>query len=232
MNPADTHHNTAIRVLVVDAIEPLALSLVAALRAAGHHVTTHARQDSDQADVHAHDLSTSLERIEQQFGPFNRIVFACLPARELIEEPADIWRKQAELSLALAELQAAARLLCRQELGQIWVLLPEDGMRHYLDVPAQPVRSRALMAAVKSLAKEVHSLGLRINALQIQTLAEQVAPEAWPPARPWLKAYALRFKPLPCAHVARFILALLTQATLPLSGMVIPIGIGFPENNI
>ncbi len=225
-----------IRVLVVDGIDPLSLALVHALRAEGHPVITHARHITDQADVHAQDVSQALESIEHRHGPFNRIVFACPTVCDTLDTPADIQGLAHDLARTLAELQAVVRMLCRQEQpqgpGQVWVIVPEDGMRHYLDVPSQPVRSRALMAAVKSIAKEVHGLGVRMNVLQVQALSEQMPAQAWSLARPWLKAYALKFKPQRGEQVARFLQAFLLQSDLPLSGMVAPVGVGFPENNV
>ena len=94
------------------------------------------------------------------------------------------------------------------------------------------MRSRALIAAVKSLAKEVFGLGVRINAFQIQPLAEQFDSVTWKSAKENLKAYALKFKPQTSASVAKLMRALLEMPQIPLAGMVIPIGVGFPEANL
>ena len=105
-------------------------------------------------------------------------------------------------------------------------------MRYYLPIASQPIRSRALIGAVKSLAKEIFSLGVRINALQVQPLVEQFDTTTWKHAKENLKAYAMKFKPQTSTSVAKLMRALLEIPQIPLAGMVIPIGIGFPESNL
>jgi NAD(P)-dependent dehydrogenase (short-subunit alcohol dehydrogenase family) len=230
MNPMNA--TPALRVLLVDADEPLGFALAGELRATGHHVITHARNASAPTDVHAGDLTTDLETVVAQHGPFDRVVFGLRSGSEQFEAPEDLLRAQHDLGRSLGELRAVAQMEGRREQGQVWQLLPEDSMQYYLDVPSQPVRSRALMAAVKSLAKEVFRFGVRINALQVQPLAEQLPASEWRAAREGLKAYALKFKPQPCIEVARLIHGLLAQPNLPLAGLVLPVGVGFPETNV
>lgn len=222
----------ALRVLLVDADEPLGLTLARELRQAGHKVTTHARKPGSLTNIHAGDLTEVLGDLVASHGGFDRVVFGLRSATEHFETAADLVRCREDLGRSLGELRAVAQMLSREESGQIWQLLPEDSMQYYLNVPSQPVRSRALMAAVKSLAKEVFRFGVRVNVLQIQPLAEQVPEVAWREAREGLKAYALKFKPQPSAEVARFIHGFMVQSQLPLAGMVLPVGVGFPETNI
>jgi hypothetical protein len=66
----------------------------------------------------------------------------------------------------------------------------------------------------------------------VQPLAEQRPDSAWRQAREGLKAYALKFKPQRCEQVACLLQALLEQAQLPLAGVVLPVGVGFPETNV
>jgi hypothetical protein len=222
----------SLHVLLVDADEPLGQALATELRAFGHHVTTHARDAASPVDVHIGDLTERLDALAESHGPFDRVIFGLRPDREKFELPSDVRHACEYLGRSLGELRAVAQMLARGDDTQIWVLLPEDSMQYYLDVPSQPVRSRALTAAVKSLAKEVFGFGIRLNALQVQPLAEHASPAAWREAREGLRAYALKFKPQACADVARLLHSLLGQARLPLAGLVLPVGVGFPETNV
>lgn len=223
-------------VLLVDADHPLSQALAERLRAQGHRVVTHVRQapgaDAPAADVVAADLAAALPQIEAAHGPLDRIVFGLNGQAESFDSPADVDRTRAGLERALLELKAGAQLLTRRDDSQLWVLLPEDSMQYYLPVPAQPVRSRALMAAVKSMAKELFRLGVRVNALQVQPMAEQFDAPRWREAKEGLKAYALKFKPQPGPDVAALLQSLLALPRLALVGMVLPVGIGYPESNV
>jgi len=217
---------------LVDADDPLGEALSQELRRAGHRVTTHSRELDGRTDLHAQDLCVVLDSMVCAGDTFDRVVFGMKGDVERFDTPDDIDCLQVSLSLVLGELQAVVRLLARHENGQVWVLLPEDSMHHYAEVACQPVRTRALIAALKSMAKEVFRLGVRVNALHIQTLAEQLPDAAWRNAQAGLKAYALKFKPRSSVDAARFIHGLLAQPRLPLAGLVLPVGVGFPEAHV
>jgi NAD(P)-dependent dehydrogenase (short-subunit alcohol dehydrogenase family) len=222
--------NKPLNILLVDAQGALAQSLAAQLREAGHRVLTHGRDAG--AELAAEDLAAVLPGIEATHGALDRIVFCTRGEAEQFEAAADVERTLADLARTLGELKAAAQLLTRRDDSQLWVLLHEDSMQYYLPVPAQPVRSRALMAAVKSIAKELYRFGVRVNALQVQPCAEELAPAQWRAAKDGLKAFALKFKPQGSAEVAAFLQGLMVQPQLPLVGMVLPVGIGYPEANV
>ncbi|WLE59391.1 hypothetical protein GIY62_01430 [Burkholderia plantarii] len=144
-------------------------------------------------------------------------------------------RLETRLGDFLATLQAAATLLRRGGNAQIWALTQEDSMGYYLATTpaALPVDVRARHAAVKSLGKEMLRLGVKVNAAHLQPAAEEAADaSAWSDARDGLKAFALRFKPNGAGAVANALVAWIVRDDLPVAGMVVPIGIGFPENNL
>ncbi|AJY67450.1 hypothetical protein [Burkholderia glumae] len=144
-------------------------------------------------------------------------------------------RLEARLGDFLAALQAAATLLRRGGNAQIWTLTQEDSMGYYLATTpaALPVDVRARHAAVKSLGKEMLRLGVKVNAAHLQPAAEEAADaSAWRDARDGLKAFALRFQPNGALAVANALAAWIARDDLPVAGMVVPIGIGFPENNL
>lgn len=221
-------------ILLVDADHPLGAALAARLRDAGHRVLTHAREASDAHPVDwvAPAIAEDLAEAQRRYGEFDRVVFGLRGRAERFESPGDIAATHADLAGTLGELKAVAQMLTRRDESQIWVLLQEDSMQYYLPVPAQPVRSRALMAAVKSLAKELFRFGVRLNALQVQPLAEQLDAPLWKSARDGLKAYAMKFKPQTSGDVASMLRALIELPAIPLAGMVMPVGVGYPEANV
>jgi hypothetical protein len=171
------------------------------------------------------------------WGPLNHVVFGQREHREMdydIENEVEAFIASLEEQLTdfLMELQASAQLLVRQDGGQIWVLTQEDSMQYYLPMPAAPIVTRARQAAVKSFAKEVFRLGVRINCATVQLLAEQADPTAWRDARDGLKAFAMKFKPVKAVAAARTLHGWLAQDELPMVGLVVPLGIGFSETNI
>lgn len=210
--------HTPHTILLVDADQPLGHALAQRLRAAGQRVVTHARHEAE-VDCVEPDLATGLAAIEARHGPIDRIVFG-------LAGPADIEPGCVELDQALGELRSAARLMARRDDSQIWVLLPDDGMPHYLPAAARPARSQALTTAIKAMAKELFRFGVRVNALQVQPLAEQLDAALWKPAKDGLKAYALRFKPQADAEVASLLHGFLALRRLPLAGLVLPAGVG------
>jgi NAD(P)-dependent dehydrogenase (short-subunit alcohol dehydrogenase family) len=221
-------------ILLLDADHALGAALVQSLREAGHRVLTHARQahPDHPVDWVAAQPAAELAQAQLRFGDFDRVVFGLRSGAERIDSPDDVAALHADLACTLGELKTVSQLLTRRDESQIWVLLQEDSMQYYLPVASQPVRSRALMAAVKSLAKELFRFGVRLNALQVQPLAEQLEAPVWKAARDGLKAYALKFKPQTAGDVASMLRALIELPCIPLAGMVMPVGVGYPEANV
>ncbi len=219
-------------ILILDADQHLCEALAAELHDAGHRVFKHARQYVLGIDLVGETVASSLPQWDEQYGPFNRIVFGLRDTTESVDSIASILSVEQQLSTMLGEIKACAQLLSRRDDSQLWILLQEDSMCYYLPIARQPIRSRALIATIKSLAKEVFGLGVRVNGLQIQPLAEQFDIAAWKRIKENIKAYAMKFKPQTSASVAKLICALLEIPQIPLAGMVIPIGVGFPEANL
>ncbi len=146
--------------------------------------------------------------------------------------PAITERINADLMRFLVEIRQASVALARRGGGKIFVLTQEDSASYYLALPQSPIASRARIAAAKSLAKEVFRMGVEINVLDVQSFAEQAPESAWIAARPDLKAYALRFHPVTAAAVARVVVGLCRMDCRCFAGMVIPVGVGFPEGNL
>lgn len=132
----------------------------------------------------------------------------------------------------LREIQTISMLLARAGRGKIWVLVQEDSMGYYVPTPVASVASRARISAVKSLAKEVARLGVKINAASVQAYREQLDSSVWRAAREDLKAYALKFKPIDANAVAETLCRLSEAENLPIVGMVLPIAVGAPDFNI
>ncbi|KVO08789.1 hypothetical protein WJ69_21465 [Burkholderia ubonensis] len=237
--------------LVIDAHGPVERALCASLAEAGLRVVAHVVDEADDgaADwpdapgvqvVRAADPAAALDDWNDAYGPFDRIVFgqprdARAGAPEV--DPFDALAEGVEtrLDAFLATLQAASALALRRGDGaQIWALTQEDSVGYYLDTApgALPIDVRARHAALKSLGKEMLRFGVRVNVAHLQPVAEAAAPDAWHAARDGLKAFALRFRPSPAAWVAAALTAWIARDDLPLAGMVVPIGIGFAENNV
>ncbi|WP_080408093.1 hypothetical protein [Burkholderia ubonensis] len=237
--------------LVIDAHGPVERALCASLAEAGLRVVAHVLDEADDgaADwpdapgvqvVRAADPAAALDGWNDAYGPFDRIVFgqprdARAGAPEV--DPFDALAEGVEtrLDAFLATLQAASALALRRGDGaQIWALTQDDSVGYYLDTApgALPIDVRARHAALKSLGKEMLRFGVRVNVAHLQPVAEAAAPDAWHAARDGLKAFALRFRPSPAAWVAAALTAWIARDDLPLAGMVVPIGIGFAENNV
>jgi len=219
-------------ILILDADHYLGTALSKVLFEAGHAVFTHARQASNSVNFVCENISTALPEWNAAHGPFDHIVFGLRNISESADSFESIIHIEQDISLTLSELKACVQLLSRRDESQICVLLQEDSMQYYLPLPSQSMRSRALIAAVKSLAKEVFFFGIKLNAIQIRPLEEQFEATIWKNAREGLKAYALKFKPQKSVDVAQLIRALIEIPKIPLAGMVVPVGIGFPEANV
>ncbi|WP_232467466.1 hypothetical protein [Burkholderia ubonensis] len=239
------------RVLVIDAHGPVERALCASLAEAGLRVVAHAVDEADDgaADwpdapgvqvVRAADPAAALDGWNDAHGPFERIVFGQprdVRASAPEVDPFDALAEGVEtrLDAFLATLQAASAVALRRGDGaQIWALTQDDSVGYYLDTApgALPIDVRARHAALKSLGKEMLRFGVRVNVAHLQPVAEAAAPDAWHAARDGLKAFALRFRPSPAACVAAALTAWIARDDLPLAGMVVPIGIGFAENNV
>ncbi|MFC5473499.1 hypothetical protein [Paraherbaspirillum soli] len=236
MTPSET-------VLILDADTILGRALCDELRSAGYRVIAHTRAEPDlpfASDVIHQIAPLASDRIadwNQAWGPLSHVMIGQREHREMgyrLEDQAEelMVALQEQLSHFLLELQSSAQVLMRNDGGQIWVITQDDSMQHYLSMPAMPIVTRARHAAVKSFAKEVLRLGVRINCATVQLLAEQAEPDAWREARDGLKAFAMKFKPIKAAAVACTLRGWLAQKDLPLAGMVVPLGVGFSENNI
>ncbi|KWE56235.1 hypothetical protein WL76_11935 [Burkholderia ubonensis] len=234
--------------LVIDAHGPVERALCASLAEAGLRVVAHVVDEgaADLTDlpgvriVRAADPAAALDDWNDAHGPFDRIVFGQprdVRAGASGDDPFDALADGVEtrLDAFLATLQAASALALRRGDGaQIWALTQDDSVGYYLDTApgALPIDVRARHAALKSLGKEMLRFGVRVNVAHLQPVAEAAAPDAWHAARDGLKAFALRFRPSPAACVAAALTAWIARDDLPLAGMVVPIGIGFAENNV
>ncbi len=139
---------------------------------------------------------------------------------------------QQRLDDFLLELQAVARLLCRRDDAQLWVLTPDEAMRYHLPLGLSTIETHARHAAVRSLAKEVFRFGLRVNCAVVQHLEEQSPAADWAAARDGLKAFVMRFKANTAAPVARMLAGWLREPKLPMAGVVVPLGVGVLEGNL
>lgn len=229
MNPTPVNST-----LLLDADNPLGMELTRQLRQNGHEVIAHARHRNHHysVDLVSESASTEFESLLKRGRNFDRIVFFPRSEPERLDAFEDIARIQEAIDGSLAELKSAAQALIRCEESQIWIILPEESMQYYLPQPARPIHSRAMIAAAKSLAKEIFPFGVKLNVLQIQPYFEQFDAATWKASKEKLKAYALKFRPPQCADIARLAKSLLTTPALPMSGLVIPVGIGYPEMNV
>jgi NAD(P)-dependent dehydrogenase (short-subunit alcohol dehydrogenase family) len=229
-------------VLVVDADGILGRALCAELAAAGFGVLAHARTPvsgpfpAGVVPVTAARLSEAFAVRDGASASVGHVVFDQPPGGADFPDDDGLQAVTAsveeDLMGFLDDLQAAGRLLARRGGAQLWVLTHEDSIGYYTGQPSLPILARARQAAVKSLAKEVFRFGVRVNCASVQTLAEQATAQEWQRARDGLKAFAMKFKPVGARAVAGTLRRFLEQPDLPISGMIVPIGVGFAENNI
>lgn len=145
---------------------------------------------------------------------------------------AALGRIECALGEVLGVLKYAAQNLVRAEGGAIWVLCMDQGASYSVDSPYNPVTNNALIACVRSLAKEVHRFGISINVIMIQPPKEFFEPEVWKKARNNLKALTMKFKPQPTERICELIRMYSEFERPPVSGAVIPVGAGIIEHNI
>ena len=234
-------------VLLLDSGGVLARALAVQLTSAGADVYCHSRERSAETLRHldgddfenpvcgerADDILATWDMAQR---PIQGIVFGALPIEQASMDSLDdidalAIRVENGLLRFLSELQAAGRLLVRHG-GQIWVMTSDLGMRFCMPLDACCIETRAKQAAVKSFAKEVSHMGVAVNCASIQLLAEQAPPQQWRAQRDRLKIHAVRFHPPGAQAVARTLAGFLLQKDLPMSGVVVPIGIGMAEPNV
>lgn len=222
-------------ILIVDADTPLCARLATRLREAGHQVTTHARQERAgyRFDCTHPDAQEAIDRLARDGACLDRIVFG-LPATGMAnEDEACITDAFDALDGMLVELQAACQALRRADHGQVWVLVAEDSMGYFIHgLPWHPILAQARIAAVRSLAKEVFPLDLRVNALLLQPTSSDLDPAELKHRKSLLKAFSIRFRPPEDEDVAQLFSGLLEMPQLPMTGLVMPCGFGFPEVNL
>lgn len=230
-------------VLVTDADSLLGRMLCSELIDGGFKVIGHVRGHDfppfplEVTVVVASEFQESIAIWNETVAPINHVVFGQSNSdgegESEVQDFGDLVATlDFELTRFLAELQASGKLLMRNDGGQIWVLTQEDSMSYYTSSPSSPIRTRAQHGAVKSFAKELFRFGVRLNCANIQLLAEQTSPEDWQAAGKGLKAFAMKFKPNSTAAIAKTLRCFLEQPDLPVAGMIVPIGIGFPETNV
>lgn len=129
-------------------------------------------------------------------------------------------------------IQAAIHTLIRNGGGQIWVVDWDDTFEYHLPMPCSPMQAEARAAAVRSVAKECAGLGIKINSLSIQPVAEMFPPEQFRDARNDLKTYAWRYKPLSCGVLAAQLSDFLERSDLPMAGAFISLGMGVCQGHL
>lgn len=129
-------------------------------------------------------------------------------------------------------IQAAIHTLMGNGGGQIWVVDWDDTFEYHLPLPCSPMQAEARAAAVRSVAKECSRLGIKVNSLSIQPVAEMFPPELFRGAREHLKTYALHYKPLSCAAMAAQLCDFLEKFDLPMAGALISLGMGVCQGHL
>jgi hypothetical protein len=128
--------------------------------------------------------------------------------------------------------QAAIRELMVTGGGQIWVADWDDTFEYHLQLPCAPLQAEARAAAVRSMSKECACLGIKVNSISVQPVAEMFPPEQFRDARDDLKTYALRYKPVSCAAVASQVCDFLEQPDLPMAGAMVGLGTGVCQGHL
>ncbi len=169
--------------------------------------------------------------------PIDRIIFGpATIAHDLprsLSEVDDLAQAHEEAILSfLLQLQAAGRLLARSGGGQIWVITQEQSARYLFPLPTSPIDSYARRAAVKSFAREIKRMDVNVNCLDIQFQMDQTPDDQWRVMRNRVNIYASRLRHQAIASFSKFLCNLLNQDDLPMSGLIVPVGIGLTEQNI
>lgn len=116
--------------------------------------------------------------------------------------------------------------------GQIWVADWDDTFEYHLPLPCSPLQAEARAAAVRAMAKECARLGIKVNSLSVQPVAEMFPSERFREARDDLKTYALRYKPVSCMAVAAQLCDFLEQPDLPMAGAMVGLGTGVCQGHL
>lgn len=186
------------------------------------------RQGSAVATLDAWDMSTA---------PIDRIVFGPVAIEHDLPRTTDaidrlaLAHETALLSF-LMQLQAAGRLLARHRGGQIWVMTLDQSARYLVPMSTSPIDTMARRAAVKSFAREIRRMDVLVNCLEIQPEFDRIPNDQWRTPRNRTNVYASRFRKSATSSAADFLCGLLAQADLPMSGLVVPVGIGLTEQSI
>jgi len=223
------------RTLLIDADTPLGRSLATALDQAGHQVTTHARRGRDglPIDCRHPNACEAIDRMVRDGQPPERIVFGLPDLAGSPGGPSHVDAMAQALDRFLGELQAACLALRRCDHGQAWVVLADDSLGYFLDeTPGHPILTQGMIAAVRSAAKEVFPLGLRVNAFLVQPTGADLGADSLKRCKGSLKAFTLRFRPPEPGDAAQVLASLLDVPRLPLAGLVVPCGFGFTEANL
>ncbi|MFZ6863875.1 hypothetical protein ACO0K7_14680 [Undibacterium sp. Ji67W] len=234
-----------MRVLILDADSHLGSALASSFFEVGHEVVLHTRSEypafSTMSGVEHVVTSDPAEKLVDWFDSRKApqcIVFNLKAKDEfgVLRDDGDmeelITQLSEDLPGFLRELQAFALLLARAGEGVIWVLVQEESAAYYVPVPISSIVSKARIAAVKSIAKEVARFEVKVNAISLQAYREQLSDGEWKSARDGLKAFALKFKPINANEIADTICRLSEVPSLPIVGMVLSLGVGMPEFNI
>jgi hypothetical protein len=128
--------------------------------------------------------------------------------------------------------QVAIRCLMANGGGQIWVVDWDDTFEYHLPLPCSPIQAEARAATVRSVAKECARLGIKVNSLSVQPVAEMFPSGRFVEAREHLKTYALRYKPVTCEAVTFQLCDFLEQPDLPMAGALISFGMGVCQGHL
>jgi len=139
---------------------------------------------------------------------------------------------EAGIKRFLRLVQAAIHALMGNGGGQIWVADWDDTFEYHLPLPCTPLQAEARAASVRALAKECARLGIKINSLLLQPVAEMFQLEQFRDAREELKTYALRYRPVSCATVAAQLCNFLEQPDLPMAGAMVGLGTGICQGHL
>ncbi len=141
-----------------------------------------------------------------------------------------------DIESKICELLKAMRYGCqhlsRSNGGGIWVICMDHSVEFSLACGANPVINNALIAAVRSLAKEVHRFEISVNVFLVHPPKEQFDNEIWRGSKNNMKIYAMKYRPQPVDSICRVIHMYSELGNSHTSGVVIPVGTGIIEHNI
>ncbi|GGE88386.1 hypothetical protein H1W37_13600 [Stappia taiwanensis] len=221
---------------LMDALRAKLSGLPVAVHELGDHAPAGAPVGRPDGDRQGSAVAV-LDAWDMSIAPIDRIIFGPVAIEHDLPRTADdierlaLAHETALLSF-LMQLQAAGRLLARHRGGQIWVITPDQSARYLVPISTSPIDTMARRAAVKSFAREIRRMDVLVNCLEVQLEFDQVPADQWRTPRNRTNVYASRFRKSPATSVAGFLCGLLAQADLPMSGLVVPVGIGLTEQSI